>query len=72
MSDLLTLSEVARILCVDDTTVRRWLKQDAREGIVLRHVNEHQIYMVRRSTLERLIGSPIGGTEKARSLPLFI
>lgn len=27
MSDLLTVSEVARILRVDDTTVRRWVKQ---------------------------------------------
>jgi excisionase family DNA binding protein len=59
MNDLLTISEVARILRVDDTTVRRWIKQGALEAIVLPHVNERQGYRVRRSTLEQLVGSPI-------------
>ena len=31
MNDLLTVSEVARIFRVDDTTVRRWVKQGASE-----------------------------------------
>ncbi len=44
MNDLLTVSEVARILRVDDTTVRRWVKQGALEAIVLPHVNERQAY----------------------------
>ena len=65
MSDLLTVSEVARILRVDDTTVRRWVKQGALEAIVLPHVNERQAYRVRRSTLEQLIGSPINVTDEA-------
>ncbi len=59
MNDLLTVSEVARLLRVDDTTVRRWVKQGALEAIVLPHVNERQAYRVRRSTLEQLIGSQI-------------
>jgi excisionase family DNA binding protein len=59
MNDLLTVAEVAIILRVDDTTVRRWVKQGALEAIVLPHVNERQAYRVRRSTLEQLIGSPI-------------
>jgi excisionase family DNA binding protein len=59
MDDLLTISEVARILRVDDTTVRRWVKQGALEAVVLPHVNERQGYRVRRSTLERLIGSSV-------------
>lgn len=59
MNDLLTVAEVARILRVDDTTVRRWVKQGALEAIVLPHVNERQAYRVRRSTLEQLIGSQI-------------
>jgi excisionase family DNA binding protein len=59
LNDLLTVAEVATILRVDDTTVRRWVKQGALEAIVLPHVNERQAYRVRRSTLEQLIGSPI-------------
>ena len=31
MGELLTVSEVAKILRVDDTTVRRWVKQGALE-----------------------------------------
>lgn len=58
-SDLLTVSEVARILRVDDTTVRRWVKQGALEAVVLPHVNARQAYRVRRSTLEAVIGTPI-------------
>jgi excisionase family DNA binding protein len=58
-TDLLTVSEVARILRVDDTTVRRWVKQGALQAVVLPHVNARQAYRVRRSTLENLIGSPI-------------
>ena len=57
MSELLTVSEVAEILRVDDTTVRRWVKQGALEAIILPHVNERQAYRVRRSTLENLMGS---------------
>jgi excisionase family DNA binding protein len=59
MNDLLTVSEVARLLRVDDTTVRRWVKLGALEAIVLPHVNERQAYRVRRSTLEQLIGSQV-------------
>jgi excisionase family DNA binding protein len=57
MSELLTVSEVARILRVDDTTVRRWVKQGALEAVVLPHVNERQAYRVRRSTLDKLLGT---------------
>jgi excisionase family DNA binding protein len=57
MSDLLTVSEVADILRVDDTTVRRWVKQGALEAIVLPHVNERQAYRIKRETLQKLLGS---------------
>ncbi len=59
MSELLTVSEVARILRVDDTTVRRWVKQGALEAVILPHVNERQAYRVRKSTLEKLIGTSV-------------
>jgi excisionase family DNA binding protein len=58
MSDLLTVSEVAEILRVDDTTVRRWVKQGALEAVVLPHVNTRQAYRIKRETLNRVIGDP--------------
>jgi excisionase family DNA binding protein len=58
MSELLTVTEVAHILRVNDTTVRRWVKRGALPAIVLPHVNERQAYRVRRSTLDKLLGNP--------------
>jgi excisionase family DNA binding protein len=55
-SELLTVSEVARILRVDDTTVRRWVKQGALEAVVLPHVNARQAYRIKRETLNRVLG----------------
>jgi excisionase family DNA binding protein len=59
MSELLTVSEVARILRVDDTTVRRWVKQGALEAVILPHVNERQAYRIKRETLEKVLGDSI-------------
>ena len=56
MSELLTVSEVARILRVDDTTVRRWVKQGALEAVILPHVNERQASRIKRETLEKVLG----------------
>ncbi len=56
MSDLLTVSEVADILRVDDTTVRRWVKQGVLDAVVLPHVNERQAYRIKRETLDKLLG----------------
>jgi excisionase family DNA binding protein len=53
--ELLTVSEVARQLRVDDTTVRRWIKEGALEAVVLPHVGDRQAYRIRRSTLETLL-----------------
>ncbi len=58
MSDLLTVSEVARILRVDDTTVRRWIKNGVLEAIVLPHVNQRQSYRIKRETVDRLLATP--------------
>lgn len=57
MSELLTVSEVARILRVDNTTVRRWVKQGILEAISLPHLNERQAYRIKRETLNRVLGS---------------
>jgi excisionase family DNA binding protein len=56
MSELLTVSEVARILRVDNTTVRRWVKQGVLEAVVLPHVNERQAYRIKRATLNKVLG----------------
>ncbi|HTI13096.1 MAG TPA: helix-turn-helix domain-containing protein [Dictyobacter sp.] len=56
MSDLLTVSEVARILRVDDATVRRWVKQGVLEAVVLPHVHTRQVYRIKRETLDRVLG----------------
>lgn len=55
MSDLLTVSEVARILRVDDTTVRRWVKQGVLDAVILPHWRERQSYRIRRETLDKLM-----------------
>jgi excisionase family DNA binding protein len=64
MADLLTVSEVAEILRVDDTTVRRWVKQGAMEAIVLPHVNERQAYRIKRETVNTVLGQTQGTTTK--------
>ncbi|HTI15590.1 MAG TPA: helix-turn-helix domain-containing protein [Dictyobacter sp.] len=56
-ADLLTVSEVARRLRVDDTTVRRWIKSGVLEAISLPHSGMRQAYRVRRATLEKLLTS---------------
>jgi excisionase family DNA binding protein len=56
MSELLTVTEVAEILRVDDTTVRRWIKQGAIDAVTLPHVNERQAYRIKRETLNKILG----------------
>jgi len=63
--DLLTIREVARQLRVDDTTVRRWIKNGVLEAIVLPHGGARQAYRVRRSTLDALLASPSRPEEEA-------
>lgn len=60
MSELLTVREVADILRVDDTTVRRWVKSGTLEAVVLPHVNARQAYRIKRETLNKLMGQASG------------
>ncbi len=55
MSDLLTVSEVANILRVDATTVRRWVKYGVLEAVSLPHARKRQSYRIKRETLEKLL-----------------
>lgn len=56
MSELLTVTEVARILRVDPTTVRRWVTQGTLEAIPLPKRGARQGYRVKRETLGKLLG----------------
>ena len=51
MEELLTVQEVASILRVDQTTVRRWIKEGTLPSIKLPHRGKREIYRIRRSTL---------------------
>jgi excisionase family DNA binding protein len=57
MTDLMTVSEVAQILRVDDTTVRRWVKQGTLDAVILPHVHERQAYRIRRATLDTILAT---------------
>ena len=54
-ADLLTVREVAQQLRVDDTTVRRWIKNGVLEAITLPHRGQRQAYRIRRATLNMLL-----------------
>jgi excisionase family DNA binding protein len=59
MSELLTVHEVAKRLLVDDTTVRRWIKQGTLEAVVLPHKGTRQAYRIKRSALNKVLGEPV-------------
>lgn len=54
-ADLLTVSEVADILRVDSTTVRRWVKFGTIDAICLPHQNKRQSYRIKRTTLNKVL-----------------
>ena len=53
--ELLTVNEVAEILRVDSTTVRRWIKNGVLEAVTLPHVNKRCAYRVRRETVDKVL-----------------
>ncbi len=57
-AELLTVHEVAKQLRVDDTTVRRWIKNGVLQAITLPHRGARQAYRIRRSTLNALLAAP--------------
>jgi excisionase family DNA binding protein len=58
MNELLTIREVAEALRVDDTTVRRWVKQGLLEAVTLPHKGKRQGYRIKKSTLDKLVARP--------------
>jgi excisionase family DNA binding protein len=56
-SELLTVHEVAKVLRVDNTTVRRWITQGVLDAVHLPHVNERHAYRIKRATLDKLLST---------------
>ena len=54
VSELLTVREVAQRLRVDDSTVRRWIRDGVLETIVLPHRGKYQSYRIHRATIEKM------------------
>ncbi len=52
---LLTVSEVARRLRVDETTCRRWIAGGQLPAISLPHKGKRQTYRIRQSTLDTIL-----------------
>lgn len=59
--ELFTVREVAARLRVDDTTVRRWIKNGALPAITLPHTRDRQAYRVRSSDVDKILN---GGVEE--------
>ncbi len=57
MSDLLTVNEVSRIMRVDDTTIRRWIKLGVLDAIILPHTGNHLCYRIPREALHRMLNN---------------
>lgn len=53
--ELLTVKEVAKILRVDSTTCRRWIREGALEAITLPSPGKRKKYRVKRETIDRLM-----------------
>jgi excisionase family DNA binding protein len=54
--DLMTVRQVARFLRVDDTTVRRWVKEGALEAVLSPHGEKRQKCRIKRATIDTLLG----------------
>ena len=53
---LLTIAEVAKVLRVDGTTVRRWINTGVLEAVSLPHMNKRHSYRIKESTLADMLG----------------
>ena len=56
---LMTVNEVADVLRVDATTVRRWIKHGILAAVSLPHLNKRQAYRIRRCTLDALLNGSL-------------
>jgi excisionase family DNA binding protein len=58
---LWTVSEVAKRLRLDETTVRRYIADGAMEAVILPHKGKRKVYRIKQSTLNKIV-PPQGGT----------
>jgi excisionase family DNA binding protein len=56
-NELLTIAEFAQIVRVDESTARRWIKAGTLKAVILPHRNERQVYRIKRSVLNGLLGN---------------
>lgn len=54
-NELLTVNEVAVVLRLDPTTVRRWAKLGVLEVVVLPHRYNRRAIRIKRETLDKLL-----------------
>ena len=55
MNDLLKVNEVAKMLRVDQTTVRRWIHWNVLSAITLPHGGKRECYRIKRETMSKLL-----------------
>ncbi len=65
---LLTVSEFAKVLRVDDTTVRRWIQTGHVAAVALPHSRKRRSYRIKRSVLDAIL-QPAEGERKVHSEP---
>ena len=53
--NLFTIREVAQRLRVDDTTVRRWIKNGVLDAVILPHLGKRTGYRIKERVLQRVI-----------------
>ncbi len=63
-NELLTVPEVARLLRVDATSVRRWVKDGILEAVTLPHTGKRAIYRIPRSAIEALLDTTLKGVRE--------
>jgi excisionase family DNA binding protein len=54
--ELLTISEIASRLRVDETTVRRWIKSGTLPAVLLPCAGKRKSYRVKKSNLDKILG----------------
>ena len=52
-----TVHEVARLLRVDDTTVRRWIKNGALPAVALPHTGVRRSYRIAKEEYDKLVAT---------------
>lgn len=57
--NLYTVGEIAKKLRVDDTTVRRWIKNGTLHAVELPHQGNRRSYRVHQTTIESLLQQPV-------------